>query len=594
MVGTLLAVIAGGVSLLGPLSYDELDSSWALGLTWWFQGRTHGSPIYFTYGPLGWLTETIGWARPEATVSLVFMFALTAALSTLLVTHLRRQLGWIGTVLATFVLLRLLEQRAEMMATISVLAAMLLLRSGRTRDLWLGPAFGAWCGLALLIKPGVGLMCLAVGFLLLAQLGDRLLSAASVVATAAVVVVVVWVVIGQPVGQLVPWLHASEQQMSGYWVMMTEQPGFLWQYPAMVLLGLAFCVAVLRQPDIRWRALALFVPFWYLMLKHGFVRHGDQGSQAVVAVAMCLVTVLPGTRIAGLRHAVLLRIAVAAAVLLSFAVLRAPLHSLNPGTSGVRDLSDAVSTLSSSGRWDRYRRANVASVVASSNLDPALAAQLTGGSQVDPWGVRALWPAVGAWQPVPAFQQYAAYTPWLDQANASAINGTHAPASILRELVPGVDGRFLAYDAPAYQVAVVCHYRVAGETPPWQLLQRSTADRCGRQTTLSTQRVVGGRPMVVPSPQRVGDVVVARFSTRLPLWYRAETLLLKPLHAPVIALDGVPYRLALTTLDDGLLVRLPPAAPSTLGGNDGLTIHTVQLRDAPASGTVTFVEIAYQ
>jgi hypothetical protein len=87
-VSVLLAVVVGGVSLLSPMAYDDLDSSWVLGLTWWFQHKTNGSAVYFTYGPLGWLTETMGWARPEAVAALLFMFAVTAALACLPLLHL--------------------------------------------------------------------------------------------------------------------------------------------------------------------------------------------------------------------------------------------------------------------------------------------------------------------------------------------------------------------------------------------------------------------------------------------------------------------------------------------------------------------------
>ncbi len=591
-VSVLLTILVGGVSLLSPLAYDDLDSSWVLGLTWWFQHRTNGSAIYFTYGPLGWLTETMGWARPEAVVAVAFMFAVTVALAFLLLVHLRRSAGWPVALLVTAIILRVTEQRAETLATITALACLLLVRV-EWRPGWLAPLLGGWCGVLVLIKPGAAVMA-AVCVVALCVRRERFLVSLGVPLSAALAVVLLgWIVIGQPMGQLVPWLWASEQQASGYWIMMVEAPGLGWQYPAVGLLVLGVGLVLLRQREIRGRALGIFLPFAYLQFKHGFISHGDQGNQAVLGMVAAAAGTLPARAASpGLRTCT--RLAVTAVVLLSVLVIRFPFGALSPGLTDAKALGTSLRTLAVNGRWNAYWHGNVTAVATSARLSPAMAAQLSGGVQVDPWSVRTLWPAVARWQPVPIFQQYTAYTPWLDHVDARALEGRHAPESILHAYTIDILDRSLLFDAPAYQVALVCHYATVSTDGIWALLRRSTTSRCGAEQLLTKEPVVEGRAIRVPSPRDPRDVVVARFHTHAALWWRAEILLLKPLHPPMLDVDTQHFRIATATLDDGLLVRLPPSAPSLLYGTKGVVMNSLTLRDAPLSGSVSFYEIPYR
>jgi hypothetical protein len=595
-VSVLLAVVVGGVSLLSPMAYDDLDSSWVLGLTWWFQHKTNGSAVYFTYGPLGWLTETMGWARPEAVAALLFMFAVTAALACLLLLHLRRSVGWLVAIPVTAVILRLTEQRAETLATITALTCLLLVRR-HWQPVWLAPLLGGWCALVVLVKPGAGAMALVCAAAFCAHRRDRLRSVAVLLGATAATLVVGWLVLGQPIGQLAPWLWASEQLASGYWIMMIEAPGLGWQYPAVALLVIGFIVATLPQRDLRWRSVAIFLPYAYLQFKHGFISHGDQGNQAVIGIVSTTAAALPDRPLTlPLRTAA--RLVVAAVVFLSVLVIRFPLSALSPGLTDARALGTSVQTLVSGGRWNAYWHGNVTAVATAARLSPPMAAQLVGGVQVDPWSARTLWPDIARWQPVPIFQQYIAYTPWLDRTDAHALEGAHAPTSILHAYISGLLERSLFFDAPAYQIALVCHYSTVSTDGIWALVRRTPANRCGAEQLIGSAHVAEGRPIAVPAARDPRDVVVARFDTHYALWWRTAVLLLKPPHPPMIDVQAeglglLHYRIPTATLDDGLLVRLPPAAPSLLAGATGVVMTTLTLRDVPVSGNVSFYEIPY-
>jgi hypothetical protein len=148
---------------------------------------------------------------------------------------------------------------------------------------------------------------------------------------------------------------------------------------------------------------------------------------------------------------------------------------------------------------------------------------------VVPWetGVLFAYPNL-RWDPIPIFQDYAAYTEDLDDRNADALASARRPKFILRQPGNAIDGRLARFESPNENVELLCRYRVVDEVKKWQLL-RSGRDRCGRTVEGATRILRLGE--VTSAPARPDEVIVARFSGIAgSLEDRVETLLLRGPH----------------------------------------------------------------
>ncbi|MGH9065444.1 MAG: hypothetical protein ACRD0L_16020, partial [Acidimicrobiales bacterium] len=170
-----------------------------------------------------------------------------------------------------------------------------------------------------------------------------------------------------------------------------------------------------------------------------------------------------------------------------------------------------------------------------------------------------------SWDPPPLFQDYVAYTPWLDQADAGLLGSSDAPARILRRAGPVLDHRYPAFTPPATQVALVCNYAQLRATARWQVLAQ-VAPRCSQPTVVRTVHTGWDRWVTVPAAPR-GDAVLAAWGPLpRPLGARLAGVVLRPpvVHVQVKGPKGTAvatYRFIPATAGDQHLV----VPPSTLG-----------------------------
>ena len=155
------------------------------------------------------------------------------------------------------------------------------------------------------------------------------------------------------------------------------------------------------------------------------------------------------------------------------------------------------------------------------DIPPAMIARMGGQTvDVEPYEQTVAWtyPQL-KWDPLPAIQDYAAYTGSLDQLDARFVDSSKAPRFILRQ--PSsitIDGRIAAFDPPATQLAIQCNYRQVSANASWQLLERSH-DRCGAPERMSTVSARFGEEMHVPAAAP-GQMMVASFDLHLSLlWH---------------------------------------------------------------------------
>src|SRR6185436_15787656 len=131
------------------------------------------------------------------------------------------------------------------------------------------------------------------------------------------------------------------------------------------------------------------------------------------------------------------------------------------------------------------------------DLPPKVVAALRGHPvHADPWDIAAVWAFHLEWEPLPVFQTYSAYTPYLDEHNAARLLASPRLA-VLRHQDTSVDQRVPAWESPAAMLALTCDYDVAAAARHWEALTPG-ADRCGATHPLRTVTVEPGQPIRVP------------------------------------------------------------------------------------------------
>jgi hypothetical protein len=575
--GLVLALCAWPVRALAPSTGP--DPSWVAGLYMAHQqGLQWGTEIVFTYGPLGFLQEPVLYDGELWALALLYRGAVHAALALSLVWAARRALPLPVALLASYAVLAVggLEGGAVLLALVWALVA---LRADRPRFAVPAVVFGgaALGAVELLGKANFGIGVLAICAIAVAALPGRRRNLPLFAATAGLSFLFLWLLAGQSIAALDEFVANGLQLLSGYSSGMAADVSSLsWELPlAGVLIGLLLAATALggagEEPVLRVAALAVVALFCLLAFKQGFVRQGLGNTPNFFALLLGagLAVAAPSRRRLGPLPPWLAGCALLVPLLLAaLAALPggAPWRYLDPDPH-VASLRQELDALLDGGERGRLVASARRAMRSSYGVDARTLA-LVGERpvHVEPWEIGVAWAYGLNWHPLPAIQDYAAYTPRLDALNRDALRGGEGPALILRQntaLAPSgeatIDGRLPAWDPPAAKIAMLCRYAPLRTTARWQLLER-VPDRCGPPRRLATVAARTGEAIPIPPPPSAGDLVFARVeglgvdgAERLrSALYRARFR--------TATLDGRRgWRLAPATLGDGLVLRMAPA-----------------------------------
>lgn len=575
----------------------ELDPSWGYAVHWqvdhaWITG-SGGFPVtFFTYGPLGFLGAPTAWSRLSYTAAAVFAVLLQVLLCGLVFTRLRRLCPAAVAVGLTFLLGALAPLGSpEVLLVVAVLAAAQVLQ-GRSvvRRPWL-VAGSLAVGLALLIKFSTGVALLAVlAVVAFATSGPRRTTRAlTSAACSAGALVTAWVgfglLSGHPWGYLT-WLQGSREVATGYAAMSDAQPGTVGSAAAALLLFAFAITGVLlarRSETLHRRASVLVVLLAvYVLFRLGFTRHdGPHEGQFLSAVAL-LPLALPTGR--------------------QWRWFLPPLVVL-PVWLGVThddirlgERYQVLSTLHEAGKtWGTLIDASGVQAAGARGMrasypmpDPVVQALRGHRVQVDPYNTGRLWADRLDWGPSAVWALYSAYTPWLDDRNASSISVSSGPDRILRYAgAEPVDDRNPDFESPRYQLTEQCRWQTDVVDGPWQVL-RPGPDRCGKPMPLGTVRFSPGRAVVVPRPRAAGSIVTVRLALSTSWLTRLETMALKPLRDRTIVIDHNRYRLVVANAGQPLVLELPPGVPGSARTFAPLSARSLVL---DAAGEAVFEEV---
>ena len=543
-----------------------LDASWILGLNLAADaGLDHGTQFAFTYGPLGFLEQPMVVDGLQATLGAVYLFGLRAALASSLLWAARRSLAWPAAAALALVVAAIVPRTVgSVPLALTILWCLVALQ--REAPAWTARLLvyggGALAAVEAMVKLNVGVTVLAmVVIAALALEGPRLRNLGRIAASFAIGFAVLWFAAGQGIGNLDDYVSTSVEVISGYQRGMQIENGAVdWDWAAALLVIGATLVAVLATSARERLAARIAIPVLvavlsFSLLKYGFVRH-DAGHVAAVFGVLAVVWLAPLWRGAGRA------VAVGAIALIAIVYFPAADESLDTTFEprlAVEQLGDLVVPGERHEATDSARAAMAAAYA----VDPRILERI-GDQPVDarPWEIGLAWAYGLNWDPLPVIQDYAAYTPELDQLNADALAAADGPRFILRHYgfgspSVGAEGRYINFDSPQEARELFCRFGAVITSGQYQLLERSGADRCGPERPLETVEADYGEVLTVPRG-RPGEAVFARIEgaggegiERLRTFAYREAL-------RSITLGPTATRFQTATAPDGILLTARP------------------------------------
>ena len=603
-----------------PRPRTDLDDSWRLGLSLVHQrGIGAGSGFVFTYGPLGFLNApNIVWL-PGAVLGVAYAVVSAFFLYWLLARRLNEWLSpvWAAVLTGGFALVGVQALDTPETATLAlVLWCFDLVRPERLAARlppWVPVVIGSVAAVQLLVKFSVGLVALGAGAIVCIARPPRLARVLTLGGSFVGALLVLWLVVGDSLADLPDWLRQSLDIALGYSGAMglsiesdRENPGRYWPWAVLLFALAAYGLwRFARRHGARSIPfVALFVVMSWAFLKMGFVRL-DWGHSPITFLGM-------GALLATLSwRPRRIAVGVAGVVVALVATLAALATTPSPETGEQGGLGRVPSTFVDVVKGAPTGTLNTARVLRAVVQPSYQERQLEGARQeirrkipippevieslrgrevhASPADIAAVWAYDLAWRPATVFQEYSAYSNYLDDLNADSLRSDRGPDAVLHNQY-GIDHRLPEWQSPHAMLELACSYvRTAGDRD-WAAFRRSR-NRCGAPQLLSEVTVPAAQPIEVPRASNGDSIVAASFDVPLGVRERLATALLKPLNTPYVLIDDTWHRFDMATDGQRHLVHVPNQVAGRGVPAGGLDIESLRFPEADGDVTVRFYEI---
>ena len=527
-----------------------------------------GRDIIFTYGPLGIAVFPVAESGGTLLLALLLAGAIQFLLVAVLFVAFRRQYGPLGSTLLTFLVASAVgsvQSDATLVAGfgLAVLAVSIDRRRAQHAAWALAVGGGALAAFTLLVKLNDGVAVAVIIAVALASSPSPRRALALAFGTGFVTLLILWLLAGQPLLALGDYGRNAIDTISGYVEAMgLEEAGRAGEWQLPVLIGSAAALAWLAWtsfPELSNRRLGAMVAgillMHYFVLREVFVRHSvTRGAYFVLLIPVALMIPWPRQ-----RRPLALAIAAVLAVAYTASYQHSPDEIWAPrerATKMVEQLNTAVD----GGRLDRLQADSRAGIEAESKVPPRIIEALRGRCvNAEPTEIAVVWAYDLDWCPLPSLQSYNAFTTRLDRLNADRYaDPEDGPDGVIRTTY-AIDGRLPAWESPQAMLALLCNFKSVAVEGEWQALVR-IPNRCGEPREVGAVEGELGEPIEVPPAPRNTVLLAHVKGLEIGAFERLEMLFGRP-EMRTISIDGSrPYRVVPDTVDDGLIVSVPPGA----------------------------------
>ncbi len=447
--------------------------------------------------------------------------------------------------------------------------------------------------LAVETKFSNGLLALATTFLIAVLAPDRpararLVTVGWMALASAVAGVGFWLVARQQLGDILPWLRGSYELTTGYAEAMAFFDGISLG-GAVIAVLVTIALAALAFSRVHswaadWPVVALAAWGAFLALRLGFTRiDGIHLSQTFILLLGVAVAIGVERRAwAGVLTAVVASCLVFVGWQVSYFGI------VDPATS-VGRVATTGSAIASTSLRGMYGELTVAAFQSqlpmSDRVRDAIGARTV---HIDPLDAGVALAYDLNWKPVPVFQSYSAYTPYLDELNAAALRDPDGPEVVVRVATGSIDHRNPMWESPGYMVELVCNFEPDVTEDDWLVLERVDRRCSDEPTEVATVSFAAGETVKVPKASNDSTMIVATVHTERPVLDRIASALFRPTSALSVTADEFLIRLPVALEDGPLIMHLPESAgwADRFGGDSQYDTLTFS-----RPGTITFSAI---
>jgi hypothetical protein len=468
----------------------ELDPSWNAALEYaTAHHRQFGTQIIFTFGPLGFLAArtSLGHLLGARIAFAFFWGALVALTATTLA---KRLPGWVRYAFLAWLVVFTLSEGLDQTAFWILASGALLLLTDNPRQRWQAPVYVFAFVILALIKASFFTAAFAsLVLVFVCWVRRRKFKSAMILAVAAPAGFIgCWMVCGQSISHLVPWIQHGLELESGYSGAMNLVPKTSVLCAALaglaVFAGALIAMMARVQSDFtNWAVIVTLAQCGFLAWKEGFTRSGDWHAFVFLwflplGIAFFLLKDLPGAPISSRRW--ILQFAFAASMVLALVGA----HFQIPGFAWKQVTA-----------WPRWFARNTQAIVATlSGHSDALyadcrdpqnlhmlvldhAQDVIGNESVDVMNYLQLAAVINNmnYQPRPVFQGFVAYSPALQRLNEEYFQSGRRPHFVIL-CQQATDGRFPALEDSAALNYVLNNYVPVARDGRFLILRQQTAE----------------------------------------------------------------------------------------------------------------------
>jgi len=494
--------------LAGMIPAPGIDNSWQTGLNMAFtRGMQFGKDIVFTFGPLGFLfmpsfCDINHWVIVYL-CGLLVHFVLVLLVFLLLSKITNSKLDFILGSASLLLILPFLRIDERLIPIALLLLAFAMTPQVSLKRSWLIAAMSLCLALTSSIKfsatiSSVGIISAAA---LIFTYRRQFLNLGIMVLSYLFACMGIWILTGQHIANLIPYLHNSIEIATGFnQAMMCSGPNRLG--PNLIvaggIAGISFFYLLFAYGIItRKRGLVVFMlpflVFAFMTFKFGFVRHDTTHFYVFFSIMPFLFGWIYLAHKQDLPRLLRVLLLIACCAMTSFIFTQNLSISQN-----VKSNLDALKLLTHGssyrqGLTEKYKL----DLKKQYNLSAALAASI-GKDRIDiiPWEINLLYAYDMNWSPRPIFQSYSAYTKALDLLNAGYYENS-APDMLLYT-VKTIDHRYAVFDEPATFREILKNYKPVSADSEFILLRKNVKSASFRRRTISVIETDIGKAIQIP------------------------------------------------------------------------------------------------